>query len=172
MSKCAYCGSSIFIGGVKDGAFVFCNKRCKQEAYLDAASQTVPAEIIAQHVQTWHAGPCPLCKGPGPVDAYTSYRVYSAIHITRWQNFTHVCCRKCARKKQLGNAAFSLFLGWWGIPSGLVMTPVQISRNIRGMMNSPPPDKPSPGLEKAVRRSLGAQVLAKINTPSAVNPTT
>jgi hypothetical protein len=64
-------------------------------------------------------------------------------------------------KEQLLMTGFSLLFGWWGIPSGLILTPVQITRNLMGVFSPPDPRRPSPKLEKLVRLNLARQILAK-----------
>ena len=54
-----------------------------------------------------------------------------------------------------------LVLGWWGIPWGFILTPVQIGRNIYGIIKGPDPMAPSEGLEKAVRVILAAQAVSR-----------
>jgi hypothetical protein len=61
----------------------------------------------------------------------------------------------------LGGVLFSLFCGWWGFPWGLILTPVQITRNIAGMYKGPDPSKPSDTLRKLVLVNIGAQALQK-----------
>ena len=62
-------------------------------------------------------------------------------------------------KSQAAGAAFSLVLGWWGFPWGLVLTPVQIARNLSGMLRPPEPSKPSEKLEKIVRLTMAANAV-------------
>ena len=54
---------------------------------------------------------------------------------------------------------FCLFLGWWGFPWGLVLTPVQIARNILGITSGPDPAVPSLALRKIVQVHLGAKLI-------------
>ena len=79
-------------------------------------------------------GQCPKCHGPGPVDLYKSFRVHSLVFMTQWKTLPQIACRSCGRKAQLTDALYSLALGWWGFPWGLLMTPVQIGRNIAGAL--------------------------------------
>lgn len=65
--------------------------------------------------------------------------------------------RSCARKRQAGDALFSLVLGWWGFPWGLIMTPVQIGRNVVGMFRNVDSTGPSENLERAVGMALASQ---------------
>ena len=97
-----------------------------------------------------HQGNCPQCQGPGPVDIHTSHKVYSALAFTRWSSHPVMACRSCGRKQQLKHAIFSFALGWWGFPFGLVITPVQVIRNIGGMigLGGPDPSTPSPALAR------------------------
>jgi hypothetical protein len=61
----------------------------------------------------------------------------------------------------LGGVLFSAVLGWWGFPWGLILTPVQITRNLAGMCAGPDPSKPSDTLRKLVLVKIGAQTLQK-----------
>ena len=70
-----------------------------------------------------------------------------------------VCCRSCGIKSQIGNTIFSLVLGWWGFPWGFIMTPVQIGRNIIGIVKGPDDSKPSDKLENLVRISIASQMM-------------
>jgi hypothetical protein len=46
----------------------------------------------------------------------------------------HVRCQSCGRKHQLRANGYSGAFGWWGIPFGLIITPIQIMRNFLDMM--------------------------------------
>jgi hypothetical protein len=62
--------------------------------------------------------------------------------------------------QQAGELRFvCLLVGWWGFPWGLIITPVQIGRNLAGMMRSPEDKTPPPALERIVRTTLVAQAL-------------
>jgi hypothetical protein len=156
MAKCAYCNATIVFGGSRIGDQRYCNATCAQRGNLLALSRQVPDTVISQQLWNVHQGQCPKCKGPGPVDVHTSYKVYSFLIMTRWVNTPQVSCRACGVKSQMGSLATSLLLGWWGFPWGLIMTPVQIVRNITGATSGPDPARPSPALEKLVRVNIAA----------------
>jgi len=61
----------------------------------------------------------------------------------------------------MAGAFFSLFLGWWGFPWGLLLTPIQIGRNVFGMVRPPEPSKASSQLEKIVRMTLASQAVQR-----------
>ena len=67
-----------------------------------------------------------------------------------------VSCRSCAVKAKVTDSVVSLVAGWWGFPWGLVMTPVQLGRNIIGLVR--PSDTMGPSLEKAVRTMIAARL--------------
>jgi hypothetical protein len=160
MAKCGYCGSMILFGGVTAGGRRFCNAQCAQSGqWLQVAAQ-IPADVVEKQVWEVHQGLCPVCKGRGPVDIHMGYQVWSALVLTSWKNTQRLSCRSCGIKHQLSNLAFSLVAGWWGFPLGLIMTPVQIFRNIAGMVGGPDPMKPSDKLESVVRMHLGQRALA------------
>jgi hypothetical protein len=56
---------------------------------------------------------------------------------------------------------FSAVLGWWGFPFGLILTPVQMTRNIIGMCRGSGTGQPSPDLRRLVLANLGLQALRK-----------
>jgi len=167
MGRCEYCGSAVLFGGVREGTLRFCNARCRARGAALLAARQIPEAVVAQHVRSVHAGLCPQCGGRGPVDVHTGYRVWSAIALTSWVNTPRVVCRSCGVRGQLGDALFSLLLGWWGFPWGLVMTPVQIVRDVAGALRGPDPAVPSQQLEKLVRLNLGAQALAGVQAKRA-----
>jgi hypothetical protein len=158
MARCAYCGSLVLFGGVRDGGLRFCNQKCHQNGYGLLVAEKLPQDVVSKHAGEIHRGLCPKCHGNGPVDVYTSYRVYSLLVLTSWSSRPHVCCRSCGIKSQIGDAFFSLLFGWWGFPWGLIMTPTQIIRNFIGMAKAPDPLTPSDKLNRMTRLLLASQV--------------
>ena len=94
-------------------------------------------------------------------DVHVFHSVWSALVLTRWSSKPAICCQSCGTKSRLGGAASSMVLGWWGFPWGLILTPVQVSRNVIGMWRDPEPQRPSPMLERAVRVHLAQQLQAQ-----------
>lgn len=160
MATCAACGSSILWGGKRDGDLRFCNDKCLQRGFLQTAAIQIPAEVVQQHLRAFHRGPCPRCNGDGPVDVHMGYRIWSVLVLTSWKGNPHVGCRSCGLKGQAFDLVFSLVLGWWGIPWGLIMTPVQIVRTVICMVRPPDPLTPSAQLESVIRNVLAAQAAA------------
>jgi hypothetical protein len=150
MAACGACGTTILFGGVKDADLRFCNANCHSRGVLVRIAQQLPRDAVKQQTWTVHHGACPKCQGAGPVDVHTSYQVWSALLLTTWKNTPQISCKRCGVKSQIGDTFFSLFLGWWGFPWGILMTPVQITRNMIGAFRSTSPNGPSPALEHAV----------------------
>jgi hypothetical protein len=159
MAKCDYCGSAIIFGGKRDANGRFCNQKCQGRGGLLALSRQIPATTVQEQVWKAHQGACPKCKGTGPVDVHVSHKVWSAMFLTSWSSTPQISCRSCGMKSQIGAALFSLVLGWWGFPWGLLVTPVQIGRNVYGIVRPPEPSKPSPQLENVVRMTLAANAI-------------
>ena len=159
MAKCEYCGSMIIMGGVKEGNFRFCNEECHRKGFLTQVGQAISPAIVQDLVQKVHMGLCPKCQGAGPVDVHTSHLVWSAVIMTVWSSKPLICCRSCGIKAQAKNMILSAMLGWWGFPWGVIATPIQIVRNIAGMIKSPDPSTPSPQLEKMLRITLATQAM-------------
>jgi hypothetical protein len=163
MAKCGYCGSTIMMGGVRtrDHEQRFCNNKCHQNASILGVAKNVPSEVVEREVERIWSGVCPKCRGPGPVDHHRVHEVWSALVLTRWTTKAEVSCRSCAAKRQFGGAARSFFLGWWGLPWGLILTPVQITRNFVGLTRGPDPSRASAGLRKLVLVTIGSQMIAR-----------
>jgi hypothetical protein len=156
MATCAYCETTILFGGERLGGARYCNETCLQNAALtQAASQLSPYDVH-RNVKELHQGNCPRCQGPGPVDVHVSHHVWSALVVTRYSSSTIIGCKKCGNKARIFSSVLSLVFGWWGIPWGLIMTPVQIGRNVVGMLSVPDGKVPSPALQSAVRLQMAA----------------
>ena len=158
MAKCDYCGTRILFGGVREQNYRFCNAKCQQNGYALKAANEIPLEVLEEQVRAVHQGPCPRCSGRGPVEVYTSHRIWSALVLTSWVSRPQVSCQKCGRIEQVKDSLFSLFLGWWGLPWGIIITPIQIMRNLAGLLKQPG-SQPSPQLRRLVLIHLGRQVL-------------
>lgn len=157
MTKCAYCGTRILFGGTGRGGFRYCNQSCQDRGALLSSSQEIPESIVQENVLRVHQGHCPKCGGSGPIDIHVVYRVWSALVITRWSNTPQLSCRSCGMKAHLAGSVSSLGLGWWGFPWGLVMTPIQVGRNIAAALQCADASTPSERLEAMVRLSLRQQ---------------
>ncbi len=162
MAKCGYCGTTILLGGVKGDGQRFCNDECHQKGMLVAiANQREPGEGEAGGAEE-REGQWPGCGGRGPVDVSVAYKVWSMILMTQWSSVAQISCRSCGRKSQAWYLFYSLVVGWWGFPWGLIMTPIQIVRNIAALFRGYDPLRPSPELENVVRLSIGSKVAAQV----------
>ena len=159
MAACSYCGTTILFGGTRDGDLRFCNQECQQKGFVAAVATKVPDTVLKEQVRKIHQGPCPKCGGSGPVDVHTSYRVWSALVLTSWSSRPHIVCRTCGVKARLGDSVFSVVFGWWGFPWGLVMTPVQLFRNLAGLVQINQPTAPSPQLVHLIRLHIAANAI-------------
>jgi hypothetical protein len=126
MAKCDYCGSTVIFGGKREGELRFCNDRCRARGQMLSLSGQLPESSVQQSLWSVHQGNCPKCQGPGPVDVHVSHWVWSALLLTRWSSTPQISCRLCGTRSQLAGAGFSLALGWWGVPWGFIVTPIQV----------------------------------------------
>jgi hypothetical protein len=157
MASCAYCGNMILFGGVTQGDLRLCNMICQCNGGVLSAAATVPESAAPGLDRQIHFGPCPRCQGPGPVDDHNALWVWSALAFSRRGSQQHLACRRCAFKSQLGNLLFSAGLGWWGFPWSLMLTPVQVVRNMIGIVSPPDPSQPSLRLVQRARVQLASQ---------------
>jgi len=153
MKSCAACGTTIVFGGVEEDDRPYCNESCAEQGLLLEQATSVPEAELRRAVEKVHEGPCPLCSGAGPVDVHKSYRVWSGIVITAWSTRQTIGCRRCGVKQQLLDILYSGLCGWWG-RLGVILTPIQIARNITALISPPSPYSPSEELERSVRLQL------------------
>lgn len=161
MANCSYCNSWIIFGARKDAFGTYCSDKCQVFGNCLAASNSVPQVEIDREIEVLLKKPCPRCGRPGPVDFHKSYKVWSALILTSWSTNPDISCKSCATMRQLEAIAFSGVLGWWGFPWGIILTPVQVSRNLIDMVKKTSPGKSSPMLERAVRFQVGAKLLSQ-----------
>lgn len=159
MAQCSNCGSTILFGGKKAGEYRFCSKKCLSVGQYMLIADQIPEEVVSEAVRNTHNGSCPKCRRDnGLVDVHTSYKVWSALYMTSWVNTPQVSCKSCGIKSQLSGVLYSLILGWWGIPFGIIMTPVQIGKNIMAIFKSADADEPSEKLHKIIRINMGRHI--------------
>ena len=60
----------------------------------------------------------------------------------------------------LCGGARSMLFGWWGVPWGVIMTVVQVSRNLFGVWRSPDDGAPSVHLQRLVRLQLARDMVS------------
>jgi len=159
MATCSYCGTTILFGGKREGDYRFCNDTCLANGYVLKVANEIPAELVERRAAEVHSGACPKCGKAGPVDVQTHYTIWSALLLTSWKSNPEICCRSCGVKSKLGGMAFSLVLGWWGIPWGILITPVQVTRNFVGLFSGPDAGKPSEKLRNIMKVELGARLI-------------
>lgn len=159
MAICANCGTTILFGGVRQGGYRFCGKKCQQKGVVFGVAERIPPDIVQEQMESIHQGACPRCGGVGPVDVHTSYVVYSALLVTVFRNNPSLCCRACGIKERIKAVLLCGIFGWWGFPWGILMTPVQIVKNLHGIVFGPDPETPSAELERMVRLIVASEIL-------------
>lgn len=160
MAKCAYCSRTILFGGKKANGLSFCNNRCLSNGQITLVADQVPDDFVFTQTREIHSGPCPVCgKNQGPVDVHTSHKVASFLVMTSWSSTPRVSCKPCGTKAKLGATVYSLLLGWWGFPWGIIMTPVQVLKNLGALFQTETYMTPSAQLVQLVRVNIAAQAL-------------
>jgi hypothetical protein len=155
MATCDYCGSKFPCPGTTVGLLHYCNEECAARGKFKLGLDG-PEEVTEQ-VRIVHGGRCPKCGSRGPVDIHMSYKVWSAIFLTVWRTKRELCCRPCGLQSQLESLLSCFLLGWWGIPFGLIVTPIQVLRNVLAMVIGPDPLYPSAALRQRVREAMDRQ---------------
>lgn len=159
MRACSACGNTILIGGSRHADLRFCDDRCLEQGALLIEASAVPEAVVLEVAHEVHRGLCPRCGGSGPVDVHIAHRIWSLILFSSYSSTPAISCRPCGVRRQLGGFVFSAIAGWWGFPWGLLMTPVQLVRNLVAMISPTDPMFPSPGLLAEMRIVIAEQAL-------------
>ncbi|OXI82329.1 hypothetical protein CFB50_28890 [Burkholderia sp. AU33423] len=161
MAECSHCGRTFLVGGRSIDGRRYCRPACAQAHPIVVEAERVPDAKVWEYVHDWRYGPCPICgRDDQPVDVHASHRVVSLLFVTRWATRHHVCCRRCGRRKQAVALLASAAFGWWGLPWGLVLTPIQLVRNALGLI-ARDPAVATRQFEQLVRRKLAARRLRR-----------
>ena len=168
MRRCEVCSARILFGPVRDGTRAYCSYECRDTGRFEATTAHVPDDAAASLAARINAGNCPRCGGPGPVDVQFAHTVWSMLVVTSWNSTPQVACVKCGRAAKARAALFSLLLGWWGFPMGLIMTPAQVFRNLFGMFGGPVCGRPSAELQAAAKLMMAEA--AQRDVRAASNP--
>lgn len=161
-NECDFCDSSALFSPVIDEGQRFCSQACLGNARLLELAEDIPKEEIHGHALRIKNSPCPVCQKSGSkTEVRRFYRVWSLILLTRWTRHKRICCHSCARKTNLGSLVFCTLFGWWGLPWGLIMTPVQIVSNITEMFKTLAEPAPSEALLQAAKLDLAAMLQQK-----------
>jgi hypothetical protein len=160
MASCAACGSTLLFIKKRVGGLQFCNDKCVARGQVALRAQHIPeSQALERAIQLQHA-PCPACGGRRPVDVFTTHTVWSALIVTVWKSTPRVSCKRCAVTSQAYATIAAALVGWWGFPWGLIVTPIQILRNIAGMFQSAESGSPSKQLKHIARMDLASRALA------------
>lgn len=75
---------------------------------------------------------CPICNNSSEkLNGTIAHSVKSFIFFTFYETKPTIACPDCLDKVNNKAMISSLLLGWWGIPSGLIKTPIYIYRNYK-----------------------------------------
>ncbi len=161
MASCSYCGTTILFGGIRQDEYLFCGAKCARQGAALVHAKDISLNLAEKTAREIFFGDCPRCHGKGPVDLHTSYEVLSFLFMTRYSSHPSICCRSCGNKQRLKGFLYTFFLGWWGFPWGLVMTPWYLAKNLFGIMHPTETNLPSEALVRIVRVNIAAQALAQ-----------
>lgn len=159
MRSCSYCETQFWFGGKADGSARYCNEECFVNGKFLFLANSLPPHLVTEHVNEIRNSKCPVCGKTARLDAYISYKVWSALLITNSSTHTKLSCEMCANKENRTSSIYSFFVGWWGIPWGIIMTPIQIARNIREILSRQSSNSNSPLFERAIKVDLARQLL-------------
>jgi hypothetical protein len=161
MASCATCGNSILWGGVRQNGKRYCGQKCCSNDELGRLAARIPEQAVKLAAKQIRNGPCPVCsRRGGGIELRKSYTAISYVIMTSWGSYPIISCSSCHRRKVLGDFILTLLFGWWGFPWGMIMTPVQLFRNISAFSTDTNTSEPSQELCSAVRAMMAQNYLS------------
>lgn len=164
MATCDCCGKYYTFGGLKAGRYAFCNGTCHSRGSVLVALDEAPPGSLTDFIVAAHRSDCPSCGRPGPIDVRPSHWVWSLMVLTRWGTDHNIECAPCGRVRQAKAIGLSLLVGWWGVPFGLVFTPVQLIRNVIALMQSN--RGPSADFQRLMRLEFARRLVGSSEGPT------
>jgi hypothetical protein len=169
LGTCQTCGATILFGGVTRDGMKFCKEACAASSVVLNSTKNFTGKMITDRARAIFESECPVCRRPGPLEIYRSHRVISLLVVSFWQTTPRLSCRSCGKNAQLIDLTITSLFGWWGIPHGIIMTPIQIVRNVGGLCAAAP-TAPSKELEVFARQSMAAEELANPGSVTGNRP--
>lgn len=160
MASCAACGSTLLFVKKKAGGLQFCNEHCVANGQAAIRAQEVSDSQALEYAIRLQQSPCPSCGGSGAVDVFTTHTVWSALVVTVWKSTPAISCKRCALKSQGYATVAGALVGWWGFPWGLIVTPIQLVRNVVAMFQPAEAGSPSKRLLRTAKLELAAKALS------------
>ncbi len=99
---------------------------------LLAQNKEYTIEELLYYAQILRNLPCPICSSTtNKLMASSVHTVKSFVIFTATENKPIIGCPSCLDKKNNQAILMTSLLGWWGLPFGLVKTPIYIYKNIK-----------------------------------------
>ena len=126
------CGQAFWVSDAEVGTRVLC-PTCGLEIVAAGEEGAAPVRERAEpKVTVPERIACRLCDADGAVPV-EMMRVISFVVITSPKRWRETLCPSCARRRLLVETMITTFCGWWGLPFGLVFTPLAIALNLRSL---------------------------------------
>ncbi|WP_052273025.1 hypothetical protein [Flavihumibacter solisilvae] len=111
------------------------NKRKLSTKLLEgvvAQNTTYELDELTQYAETLRNLPCPNCGLKNDkLNGTVIHTVKSFVIFTTSERRPKVACPTCLDKMNENAISSTALLGWWGIPWGLIKTPIYIYRNLK-----------------------------------------
>ena len=108
-------------------------------------------ENIKKNVFEYMNSTCPICGKNNGINALEIGDVISFIIYTKFKEKIIIGCNDCIKEEIIKSNLYSIFLGLWGIPFGLIGAPLTVFSNIMGFKKMKMKmNEPTKALEKIV----------------------
>lgn len=130
--------------GLKPGVLEILEKEIQKRnlnpnmmAGAKAQNKEYSIEEVTELAQLLRSLPCPLCGSKtAKLNGTVMHTVKSFVFFSFCRKEPIIACPDCLDRKNDKASAATFLLGWWGIPHGLLKTPVYIYYNIKAKKNN------------------------------------
>lgn len=133
----------------------------------DSALKKITESQLNEYCTLLRSQLCPICSSSSQkLNAAKTGKVISAVFITRYEKKNIIACPDCLDKANQKALYASVFLGWWGIPWGIIRTINAIILNNKSLKENRM-NGPNPALISIITSNAGKLELIK-NDPGMV----
>jgi len=158
---CEECDSQLLMGGELVRDYRFCNWKCARQSESLRHIPDFPEDIVqSAAITVQQSGSCPRCGTDvgSPIEVHAFHYVVAYIVSQNIRSDAVFSCRFCGWKRQAGHMLITMLAGWWS-KSGMIFSPVQITRTFFALFSSPKMGNPSEKLRHYVRRQMAEDLV-------------
>ena len=161
MPSSSYCCASFNYRPVKREGRIYCGGSCLKQFEIDDLAERISEDEVKARAKSMRRSGCPLCRDDDPVDIHSAHYVWSLVLVSFYHTEMRLSCLSCAKTRQFRAIISCVGLGCWGLP-GIILVPMQVVRNLIGLLWPHGRKQASEDLEWMAAQQLAAEQIAEV----------